>query len=61
MAEVYVVSMVMPQEPEAEDSGSDNIEALFGGSGDIDMSAATDEHAALVASFEIAHREVETR
>jgi hypothetical protein len=64
MAEAYMVGMVMPQEQHVEEVGtSDDIEALFGDSSDSDVVApvTTDEQVALMASFEMTHREESTR
>jgi hypothetical protein len=64
MAEAYVVGMVVPQEQHVEEVGaSDDIEGLFGDSddGDVVAPATTDEQVALIASFEMAHREESTR
>jgi hypothetical protein len=64
MAEAYMVGMVMPQEQHVEEVGmSDDIKALFGDSSDGDVVApvTTDEQVALMASFEMTHREESTR
>jgi hypothetical protein len=52
--------MVVPREqPDEEDGASEDIEALFGDSddGDMVMPSTTDEQVALMATFEMAHRE----
>jgi hypothetical protein len=64
MDEAYVVGMVIPQEqPEEEDSVSDDIEALFGDSsdGDAAVPVMTDEQVALLTSFKTVHHEKATR
>jgi hypothetical protein len=64
MAEAYVVGMVVLQEQHVQEvSASNDIEALFGDSDDSDMVAPvmTNEQVALMASFEMAHREESTR
>jgi hypothetical protein len=64
MAEAYVVGMVVPQEQHVEEVGaSDDIKALFGDSdnGDVVAPATVDKQVALMASYEMAHREESTR
>jgi hypothetical protein len=64
MAEAYMVGMVVPQEQHVEEvSASNDIEALFGDSDNGEVVAPTtmDEQVALMASFEMAHREESTR
>jgi hypothetical protein len=60
MDEAYVVGMVVPQEQHVKEVGaSDDIESLFCDfdDGEVAAPATTDEQVALMASFEMTHRE----
>jgi hypothetical protein len=64
MDEAYVVGMVVPQELLVKEVGaSDDIESLFGDfdDGEVAAPATTDEQVALMASFEMTHREESMR
>jgi hypothetical protein len=52
MEEVYVVGMVMPQEPDEQDSNDNNTETIFSDDDKVDVPMMSNEQASLVKSFE---------